>query len=95
MVQTTHAGALGLTAVDDEQLRKLLRGLYSKTLPCPLTIAFLTGHGLQDVAGPLLNHMRGLSHDAVHAVVVAVLAEREMAARDGTAPGPLPIDNGG
>ncbi|MEM6996368.1 MAG: hypothetical protein AAF721_38025 [Myxococcota bacterium] len=82
MVQKTHADALGLTAVIDERLRTLLRGLHRETLPCPLTIAGLTSHGLQDVAGPVLNHMRGLPHEAVRAVVVAVLAERRMAAEE-------------
>ena len=72
----THHDALGLTAVSTEQLEVLFRGLVRKTLPCPLTIHTLAGHGLQDVAGPILNHLRNLDEPAVRAVVVAVLAER-------------------
>ncbi|MBL4684630.1 MAG: hypothetical protein JKY37_08590 [Nannocystaceae bacterium] len=82
MVNKMHAGALGLTAVIDDRLRTLLRSLYRESLPCPLTIAGLTTHGLQDAAGPLLNHLRGLELPAVRAVVVAVMAEREMAAKE-------------
>ena len=82
MVEQTHAHAMGLTAVTDDQLRTLLRGLYRKTLPCPLSFTDLTGHGLQDVGSPLLNHLRGLSEEAVRAVLVAVLAERRMAAKE-------------
>lgn len=82
MVASTHAGAIGLTALTDDQLRTLLQGLHRQTLPCPLTIANLAGHGLQDVAGPVLNHMRGLAQPAVRAVVVAVLAERDMADKE-------------
>lgn len=82
MVEQTHAHALGLTAVTDDQLRTLLRGLHRKTLPCPLSFTDLTGHGLQDVGSPLLNHLRGLSEEAVRAVLVAVLAERRMAAKE-------------
>ncbi len=82
MVEKRHADALGLSAVIDDRLRTMLRALHHDTLPCPLTISGLTSHGLQDVAGPLLNHMRGLSHEGVRAVVVAVLAERQVAARE-------------
>ena len=72
----THHDALGLTAVSTAQLQTLLRGLVRDTLPCPLSIHTLAGHGLQDVAGPLLSHLRNLEAPAVRAVVVAVLAER-------------------
>lgn len=74
-----HAGTLGLTAVVDERLRALLTGLHRETLACPLTIVGLTCHGLQDCAGPLLGHLRGLDAAGVRAVVVAVLAERAYA----------------
>lgn len=67
---------LGLVQVSTEQLRRLLRGVHRETLPCPLTPAGLAGHGLQDPSGLLLGHMRGLDRAGVHAVVVAVLAER-------------------
>ena len=73
----THAHALGLTAVSTEQLRTALRGLHRQTLACPLTVVGLTAHGLQDVAGPLLGHLRGLEAGGVRAVVVAVLADRQ------------------
>jgi hypothetical protein len=73
---TTNALDLGLVQVTTLQLRTLLRGVHRETLPCPLTPAGLAGHGLQDVTGTLLALLRDLGRPAVHAVVVAVLAER-------------------
>lgn len=71
---------LGLVAVSTERLEVLLRGLHRETLPCPLTPAMLAGHGLQDDTATLLATLRGLDRAGVHAVVVAVLAERLAAA---------------
>lgn len=71
-----NAGNLGLVNVSTEQLRTLLRGVHRGTLVCPLAPALLAGHGLQDVSNEILGHMRDLDRAAVHAVVVAVLAER-------------------
>lgn len=68
---------LGLVTVSNDDLRKLLRLVFRKQLECPLTPAGLAAAGLQDVSGPLLAHLRGLDDEAVHAVVVAALAERE------------------
>lgn len=67
---------LGLVTVSTEELRTLLRAVYRQQVECPLTIATLTAVGLQDRADVLLAHLRGLDHRAVHAVVVAALAER-------------------
>ncbi len=69
---------LGLSTVATEHLLTLLRGVFKETIPCPLTPAGLASHGLQDVSGPLLAHLRGLSTAAVHAVLVAVIAERRV-----------------
>ena len=74
--RTLH-DALGLTAVDTGDLKLLLRGLYRGTLECPLGIVGLATHGLQDAANALLGHLRGLPREAVVAVVVAVIAERQ------------------
>jgi hypothetical protein len=68
---------LGLVTVSSDDLRKLLRRVFRKQLACPLTPAGLAAVGLQDSSGPLLGHLRGLDDRAVHAVVVAALAERE------------------
>lgn len=68
---------LGLVTVSSDDLRKLLRLVFRKQLECPLTPAGLAAAGLQDASGPLLGHLRGLDDKAVHAVVVAALAERE------------------
>ena len=68
---------LGLVTVSSDDLRKLLRLVFREQIECPLTPAGLAGAGLQDVSGPLLGHLRGLDAKAVHAVVVAAIAERE------------------
>jgi hypothetical protein len=68
---------LGLVTVSSDDLRKLLRMVFRKQLACPLTPVGLVAVGLQDSSGPLLAHLRGLDDKAVHAVVVAALAERE------------------
>lgn len=75
--------ALGLTEVSTDDLRKLLRALHRGDVTCPLTPVGLTCIGLQDAVGDLLAQMRGLERAAVHAVVVAVIAERERASSDG------------
>ena len=71
--------ALGLTEVSTEDLRKLLRAMHHGHVTCPLTPVGLTCVGLQDAVGELLAHLRGLDRSAVHAVLVAVIAEREHA----------------
>lgn len=71
--------SLGLVAVDTASLHTLLRGVHRQTLACPLTPAGLAGHGLQDQSGPILALLRGLPAAAVHATVVAVIAERRAA----------------
>ncbi|MEM7153156.1 MAG: hypothetical protein AAF799_09945 [Myxococcota bacterium] len=69
---------LALTTVSTEHLRTLLRAVFKKQIECPLTVASLAAMGLQDTSGPLLSHLRGLDQTAVHAVLVAVLAERDI-----------------
>lgn len=68
--------SLGLKSVSTADLRTLLRALHREQLTCPLTPVGLTSVGLQDAVGDMLAHMRGLDRAAVHAVVVAVIAER-------------------
>ncbi len=68
---------LGLTTISTEHLRRLLRAVFKEELECPVTPAGLAAIGLQDVSAPLLSHLRGLDSTAIHAVVVAVIAERE------------------
>ncbi len=83
---------LGLSTIATEHLRTLLRAVFKEHVPCPLTPAGLASQGLQDVSGPLLTHLRGLDAKAVHAVLVAVLAERgadaTARAKRGLHPGP-------
>lgn len=67
---------LALTAVSTENLRTLLRAVFKHQIECPLGPAGLAALGLQDTSPPLLSHLRGLDSSAVHAVLVAVLAER-------------------
>lgn len=73
---------LGLTTTSTEDLRALLRAVFKEQIPCPLTPAGLAAIGLQDASGPLLAHLRGLDARAVHAVLVATLAERGVTDRD-------------
>lgn len=67
---------LGLVTVSTDELRKLLRAVFKEQVECPLTVAGLAAVGLQDCGDVLLSHLRGLERQAVHAVVVAALAER-------------------
>lgn len=67
---------LGLVTVSNDDLRTLLRMVFRGHVECPLTPAGLAAVGLQDASDLLLAQLRGLDGKAVHAVVVAVLAER-------------------
>jgi hypothetical protein len=67
---------LGLVTVSTDDLRKLLRAVFKRQVECPLTPVGLAMIGLQDTSAPLLGHLRGLESKAVHAVLVAALAER-------------------
>lgn len=67
---------LGLVAVPTSRLEALLRAVHRQTIEVPLSAAELARHGLQDDAEALLRHLRGLDGPAIHAVLVAVLAER-------------------
>lgn len=67
---------LGLKAIDTPSLETLLRSLHRKFITAPLTPAGLASIGLQDQSNILLAHMRNLDDQGVHAVLVAVLAER-------------------
>lgn len=67
---------LGLVTVSSDDLRTLLRVVFHHGVECPLTPAGLAAVGLQSASHLLLGHLRGLEAAAVHAVVVAVLAER-------------------
>jgi hypothetical protein len=76
MTRGPYGSGLGLTEVDTEALRKLLRAVHRGDVQCPLTPVGLVALGLQDSANLILGHLRNLSQPAVHAVLVAVLAER-------------------
>jgi hypothetical protein len=71
---------MGLTAVESRHLEHLLRAIHRQEIRCPLDLAELALIGLQDISHHLLGHLRGLDRKGVHAVLVAVLAER----REGT-----------
>lgn len=67
---------MGLKGVPTEQLRTLLRAVYRKETTVPVTPASLAALGLQDWSESVLGTLRELDEKAVHAVLVAVLAER-------------------
>lgn len=73
--------ALGLTTVSSDDLRTLLRAVFKQQVECPLGPAGLAAVGLQDTSAPLLAHLRDLDARAVHAVLVATLAERDVTER--------------
>ena len=66
----------GLTLVETEDLKKLLRFIYQEELNFPLTPKELARVGLQRCAESILSHVRTLDGFAVRQVVVAVIAER-------------------
>ncbi|MAD61855.1 MAG: hypothetical protein CMH49_10155 [Myxococcales bacterium] len=65
----------GLSSLSDEQLKAVLRRVYSKELPCPFKRSDLLLRGLNAVAeeGDLLF---GLDELGVKAVITAVISER-------------------
>ena len=65
----------GLSNLSDEQLKVVLRRVYSKELPCPFKRSDLLLRGLNAVAeeGDLLF---GLDELGVKAVITAVISER-------------------
>lgn len=69
------AGA-GLTEVTTQDLKKLLQAIYQEHIVQPLTIVDLTRVGLQHCATLLLPSLRNLAPNAIQAVLVNVLAER-------------------
>lgn len=69
------AGA-GLTRVDTEALRTLLRSLHRGDVRGPLSVHDLARVGLQYAAEDLLGHLRGVDDAGLRAVLVAVIAER-------------------
>lgn len=71
----------GLTEVPTGGLKALLGHAYRAEVEFPLTITELTRTGLQYCAVDMLAHLRTLSCEGVIAVVTAVIAEREAAAR--------------
>lgn len=71
-----HDAAAGMTEVNTDDLKKLLRVLHREEIGCPLTVDELARCGLQHCADPILNTCRGLSAEGVRAVTVAVIAER-------------------
>lgn len=68
---------VGLRDVPTERLRTLLRAVYRKETTVPVTPPSLAALGLQDWSEYVLGTLRDLDEKAVHAVLVAVLAERE------------------
>ena len=70
----------GLTSLSDEQLKVVLKRVYSKELPCPFKRSDLLLRGLNAVAeeGDLLF---GLDESGVKAVITAVISERRSVKR--------------
>lgn len=77
MAAGTSMHRLGLTSVSTDDLRTLLRAVFKRQVDCPLSPGGLAALGLQDTSPPLLSHLRGLDAPAIHAVLVATLAERD------------------
>lgn len=69
----------GLTRVPSWALRQLLSAVFRGVVNMPLSVDELTRLGLQAHATDLMAHLRGLDTRSVHAVLVAVIAEREAA----------------
>ncbi|MEM6292715.1 MAG: hypothetical protein AAGA54_15690 [Myxococcota bacterium] len=72
---------VGLVDVPSDRLRTLLRAVYREETTVPVTPASIAALGLQDWQESVLGHLRGLDAKAIHAVLVAVLAERGHAPR--------------
>lgn len=72
---------MALTGVPTEDLERLLRLLHRGQVEAPLSPAAIACVGLQHRSEELLQSLRGLDEAGVRAVLVAVLAERQTAAR--------------
>ena len=72
-----HRGQGGLSSLSDEQLRAVLKRVYTRELKCPFGRSDLLMRGLNAVAeeGELLF---GLEESGVRAVISAVFAERRV-----------------
>jgi len=68
-------GGRALLDVSTDDLKELLRQVHSGALECPVTRIGLASTGLLRL-GDDLGHLTGLNAGGVHAVLVAVLAER-------------------
>lgn len=67
---------VGLSHMPTEALKRLLRHLHRGELVCPLTAERIAVIGFQYKHAELMDTFRGLSAEAVRAVLVCVLAER-------------------
>jgi hypothetical protein len=65
-----------LVEVGTEDLKRFLALLHRGEIDCPITINELARTGLQNVAEPLMDHLRGVDATGTRAVLVAVIAER-------------------
>lgn len=68
---------LGLVDVATGDLEKALRALHKGDLDLPVSPIGLARVGLHHCASPLMQGLRDLDQRGVHAVLVAVLAERK------------------
>jgi hypothetical protein len=68
---------LGLTDVAVVDLEKALRTLHHGDLDVPVSPIGLARVGLQHCAAPLMHVLRDLDKRGIHAVLVAVIAERK------------------
>lgn len=68
-------GSGGLTSLTDDQLERVLKGLHSGELPCPIDRIGLTAIGLQHI-GDDIGVLKGVDQAGVRAVLVCVIAER-------------------
>lgn len=68
-------GAVGLTAVSTENLRRLMRAVYREELVCPHDRIGLAVVGLGHIADDV-EVLRGLDNRAVLAVLTCTIAER-------------------
>jgi len=69
------AGGTALTELEDRDLTRLLKRVHDGTLRCPIGPAELHAAGLSYLCDEL-EFLRGYDRRTVHAILVAVIAER-------------------
>jgi len=69
------AGGTALTALEDKDLTRLLKRVHDGSLRCPIGPAELHAAGMSYLCDKV-EFLRGYDERTVHAILVAVIAER-------------------